>query len=193
MQLDTIRQFNWADIFVVILLLRIGYIALKSGLTIELFKLLGITLATYLSLHYYIAWAGFMQGLGAMKKIPLEFLSFVSFLALAVLGYLIFVVLRSLFYRFIKMETVPNLNKWGGFVLGIARAILLASLIMFILVISPISYFKNSVNGAYLGKRILKVSPITYSLIWNNLASKFMAKEKFNEAVLEVQENPVGK
>jgi len=186
MQLETIRQFNWVDIFVVILLLRIGYIALKSGLTIELFKLLGIILATYLSLHYYISWAGFMQGLGAMKKIPLEFLSFVSFLTLAVLGYLVFVVLRSLFYRFIKMEAVPNLNKWGGFILGIARGILLVSLIMFILAISPIGYFKNSVNGSYLGKRIIKFSPTTYSLIWNNLASKFMAKEKFNEAVLEV-------
>ena len=186
MQLDTIRQFNWVDIFVVILLLRIGYIALKSGITIELFKLLGTVLATYLSLHYYISWADFIQRLSVIKNIPQELLGFFSFVILVMLGYSIFVLLRSVFYRFIKMEAVPNLNKWGGFILGIARAILLLSLIMFILVISPIGYLKNSVNGSYLGKRILKISPTTYSLIWNNLASKFMAKEKFNEAVLEV-------
>jgi len=185
--LDTFKQFNWLDIFVIILLLRIGYIAIKTGLPLELFKLLGTIVSVYLSLHYYSVWADFLKARPALKNIPLELLSFVSFIALVILGHAIFILLRSLFLRFLKLEAVANLNKWGGLLLGIARGILLASLIMFILVISNLGYPKNSVKNSYSGKYLLRVAPATYSTIWNNLASKFMTGEKFNEAIIEVQ------
>lgn len=190
MPLEIIRQFNWIDIFIVILLFRVGYAAVKSGLPAELFKLLGTLLATYLSLHYYTVLADWFLASRAelQKKAPLEFLDFISFLVLAIGGYLIFVLLRSIFYRFIKMEAVPNLNKWGGLILGIARGILLAGLIMFMLVISSASYLKKSVANSYFGRQVFAVAPSTYSALWSGLASKFMTTEKFNKTVTEIQE-----
>ena len=53
MIVEIIKQFNWVDIFVIILSVRVLYIAVKNGLPVELFKLLGTIAAIYLSLHYY--------------------------------------------------------------------------------------------------------------------------------------------
>ncbi len=190
MFLSIVKQFNWVDILVVILLFRIGYIAIKNGLPAELFKLLGIISAIYLSLHYYTALSDWIRAhIAAEKKMPLEFLDFLVFLVLAILGYLIFVLLRSIFYRFIKMEAVPRLNKWGGLALGVARGFLLVGLVIFMLVISSISYLKNSVKNSYSGRQLFNVATSTYSWLWNAIASKFMPGEKFNRTILEVQEN----
>lgn len=194
MILDILKQLNWFDLVLLILLFRIGYIALRSGLPIELFKLLGTVLAIYLSLHYYTAGADFIRSrFAADKKMPLEFLDFLVFLGLAIAGYSILVLLRSVFYRFIKLEAVDRLNKWGGFLLGIVRGMLVSGLIIFMLVISSISYLRMSVKSSYLGPRFFQVAPNTYSWLWNNLTSKFMAQEKFNKTISEVQDSFVKK
>lgn len=189
MLLEIFKQFNWVDILVVIILFRISYIAVKNGLPGELFKFLGVLSAIYLSLHYYTVLSDFFRNSLGVKSLPLEFLDFLSFIVLAILGYLVFVSLRSVCCRFIKMEATPKLNKGGGFILGIGRGFLVVGLIIFMLVISTIGYLKNSVNDSYLGKRLFKVAPATYSALWNNLMSKFMAKEKFNKTILEVSKD----
>lgn len=189
MLLDTIRQFNWVDIFVIIVLFRIGYIAIKGGLPVEFFKLLGTLAAIYLPLHYYTMVSDFIRQRVAIVNMPLDFVDFLFFIFLAMLGYLIFLALRSVFTRFIKMEAVPHLNKWGGFILGVSRGFLCAGLIIFILVISTVGYLKTSVKDSYLGSRLFNLAPATYNWLWNNFASKFMSSEKFNKTILEVQEN----
>ena len=189
MILNIIKQFNWVDIFVIILLFRICYIAIKSGFVVELFKFLGTVLAIYLSLHYYTALADLVtRYLFIKENMPLEFLDFIAFIILVIIGYLVFVILRGVFSQLIKTEAAPNLNRWGGLVLGIVRGILFSSLIIFILVISSVSYFKNSAGNSYLGKRLFKVAPTTYTKLWNGLMSKFMTGEKFNQAIIDIQE-----
>lgn len=186
--LNIFKQFNWVDILAIILLFRIGYIAIKNGLSVELFKLLGTILAIYLSLHYYTLFSGWLVRADA-KPATVAFLNLTSFLVLAILGYLVFLLLRVIFYRFIKMEAVPRLNKWGGFVLGILRGFLLTGLIVFMLVASNIDYLKSCVKDSYLGRYLFKVAPKTYACLWNGFASKFMTKEKFNKTVLKLKED----
>lgn len=186
MLLDVLKRLNWIDFFVVILILRTGYIAMKNGFSIELFKLLGTVLATYLSLHYYLIFSDYIGKPIGVNNIPLEYLTSLIFIVLAILGYLVFVVLRNVFYRFIEMEAVPNLNQWGGLILGLARGVLLVSLIIFILVTSPLGYLKDSVAVSYSGKRLFKITPSVYTSLWNNIASKFITQEKFNKAILEI-------
>ena len=190
MLLDLIKKLNWVDVFVIIALVRIGYVAFKTGFTIELFKLLGTLLAIYLSMHYFTIVSDTLIRRGATtENVPLQFTDFISFLVLVIAGYLIFVFLRSIFYRFIKMEAALNLQKWGGFVLGIFRALLCVGLIMFMLVVSSFDYFKDSVKESYIGKSFFKIAPATYSWIWNNVSSKFMNNEKFNNTILEIQDD----
>lgn len=189
MLLSTLKQFNWIDIFAIILFIRIGYIALKNGFFVELLKLLGTILALYLSLHYYIIFSDYIISRIGTKSVDTEFVRIIAFIALAILGYLIFMLLRAVFSRFIQMEAVPTLHKWGGFILGILRGVVLLSLLIFIFVISPFSYLTHSVKNAYYGKFLFKIAPTAYSNLWNGIASKFMTQEKFNESVWEAQKN----
>ncbi|MCM8781298.1 MAG: CvpA family protein [Candidatus Omnitrophica bacterium] len=169
-------------------LFRVCYVALKTGLPIEFFKLSGTVVAVYLSSHYYTTLSALaVKHLIKGKQFLGGIFDFILFIILAAIGYGVFIILRMLFYRFIKMEATPKLNKFGGLVLGIARGILLASLLMFILVVSGLDYFKVSIGGSYLGRRIFKVVPETYSRLWNDLVSKIMINERLNDRVFTVQ------
>ncbi len=189
MLVNILKQLNWIDFIAVIILFRIGYVARKSGFSAELFKLLGTVLAIYLSLHYYIIFSDYIGSRIGVNNIPLEYLTSLIFIILGFLGYLAFVFLRNVFCRFMKMEAVPNLNQWGGLVLGLIRGVLLASLIIFILVTSPLVYLKDSVTSSYSGKSLFKIAPGVYSSLWNGIASKFATQDKFNKAILEVPKN----
>ncbi|MCX5695312.1 MAG: CvpA family protein [Candidatus Omnitrophica bacterium] len=184
MLLNILKQINWLDIFVLVLMARICYIAVKSGFPVELFKFVGTLSALYLALHYYTVLSGYIiNQVSFLDKLPGEFLQFIVFLALVTGGYSLFILLRSIFYRFLKMEAVSTLNKWGSLILGIARGVLLASLIMFMFTVSSVGYFKNSVRASYLSSRLFSVAPDTYSWIWNSITSKFALSEKYNPTV----------
>jgi uncharacterized membrane protein required for colicin V production len=186
--LDILKGINWVDIFVVIILFRLGYIAIKGGLPIEIFKILGTLAATYLSLHYYQSISeGVVLWLPLVKdRPPWDLLNFISFMILAVLGYLIFVSLRMLCYRFIKMQATPKLSKWGGLFLGLLRAVLLLGLIVFALLLTDMRYYKDSVRNSYAGRGLSKVAPNVYIWIWKTIGSKFATGENFNQSVLEL-------
>ena len=190
MVLNILKQINWVDIFVLILILRICFIAVKNGFPVELFKFIGTVSATFLSLHYYTDLAGFLSNwLFLGKRIPLEFLEFLVFLVLAISGYCLFILMRSLFSRFLKMEAISALNRWGGLFLGLARAALLSSLVMFMLAISSVGYFKESVKESYLSQRLFSVAPDVYTWMWNSVISKFSVAEKYNAVIPSIKED----
>jgi hypothetical protein len=86
------------------------------------------------------------------------------------------------------MEAVPALSKWGGFLLGLGRAVVAASLLVFLLFISSIGYISDSAKDSYISQRIFNVSVSTYAKLWNGFMNKFAAGEKFNRTVTQVQE-----
>ncbi len=183
--LDILKQFNWVDIFFAILLIRICYVAVKNGFPVELFKFLGTLLAAYLSLHYYTNLSDYITSYNATKALSIEYVSVISFIALVILGYIILALLGRLFSRFLKMEAAPKLNKWGGFILGIARSFLLMSLVIFVFLISSSQYLMHSVDNSYSGKYLFKIAPTAYTWLWDNVMSKFRPQEKFNSVVLK--------
>lgn len=188
MILAYLKQINWVDIFVVILLIRTCYIAIKTGFPTEMFKLLGTACATYLAWHYYISIGGFLN-----SRLPLEgelwvsVLNMFAFFVLALIGYLIFAIIRVLFTMLIRMEAISLLNRWGAFILGVARWGLLASLLFSLVSISNISYLKISLLNSLSGPRLVKLAPRVYTFLWNNLMSRFTDKEAFNKAVFPVE------
>lgn len=186
---EIIEQVNWVDIAVVILLLRIGCIALKEGLSVELFKFCGVFFATYITLHYYISLSDLIASRISLPEGTTAFLDFLCFVVLTVSTYLVLVLFREVFGRFIKMEAVPHLNKYGGLALGVLRGIFAAGLVVFALGISSVDYLKDSVNDSYAGRRFFKVAPGIYTWVWNNLTSKFFPQEKFNNTILEIQKD----
>ena len=85
------------------------------------------------------------------------------------------------------MEAVPALSKWGGFLIGLGRAVIAASLLVFLMFICSIGYISDSAKDSYIGQRVFNVSVSTYEKLWNGFMNKFAAGEKFNNVVTEVQ------
>lgn len=183
---NAISQFNFLDVIIVIISLRICYVAFQMGLAVEFFKLSGVILATYLSLHYYTGVSDIIQRRFIPKELPLEFMDFLVFIILAAGGYLLFVVLRNFFYRFMKLEASPKISQFGGLILGLARLFFTVGLLIYILMISNVKYLNESVKYSYLGSRSALISANTYGWLWDSVISKFSPKEKLNPTVSEV-------
>ncbi|MFH0827014.1 MAG: CvpA family protein [Candidatus Omnitrophota bacterium] len=188
---DILKQLNWIDFLMIVLFLRIIFMALSTGFALELFKLLGTLASLYISLHYFTVFTDWMGGRSttAKGKFPLQFMDFISLIAIAIIGYLIFVALRLVFDRFIKMEIHPLVNKGVALMLGSFRGLFLTSLLAFILAVSSVGYLKDSVRSSFTGRRVFNLAVDTYSWTWDHIASRFSAGEKFNSTVLEVQKD----
>lgn len=189
MLLDLIKRFNWVDILVIIIVFRVCYVSVKRGFIVELFKLLGTVLAIYLSLHYYSPLADYLNDRFSITVIPLEFLDFLCFVLLALVGYSVFIILREGITRFIKSEAAPRLNQWGGLAVGAIRSFLLLSLILYMLLISTLTYLNSSAHKAYMGPSVFRIAPGIYSNLWNTVMSKFMFNEKYNDSVTAIQDS----
>lgn len=189
MLIDSIKQFNWLDICILVLFVRICFVSARDGMPAEFFKFCGTIAAIFLALHSYKYLSVVLQGdIPYLKEAGPNVADVLSLLCLSITGYLSFLLLRIVFCRCIKMEAIPNLNRWGGLIIGVIRAVMLSGLIIFMMVVSDIPYLRASVKYSYFGAYLFKTAPKTYSLIWNNLASKFTKAQNFNAAVFKVKE-----
>lgn len=189
MVLEILKQFNWVDVVLVFLLFKISYTSLKNGFVVELFKFLGTVFSIYIAFHYFtILSDSLVRHVPEEQSFPVEFMDFLTCTGLLIAIYMLFVLLRNTLCHFIKMEAVAALSKWGGFLLGIGRAVLAASLVVFLLFISSIGYLSASAKNSYIGQRVFNVSVSTYETIWNGFMYKLATGEKFNNTVTQVQQ-----
>ena len=144
-----IENINWVDICLAILLLRICYIAVKNGFPQEVFKIFGTIAAVFISLHYYLSLSAFIRSRLGLENGALQSLDFFVFVTLVIFAQLFFVILRKIFSGALKVEALPALNKWGGFILGLARGLLLGSLLIFMLLLSGTGFFNRGVRDSY--------------------------------------------
>lgn len=179
-------QFNWVDIFVFIVFVRLIFISLKQGVLIEAFKLLGTLSGLYLSLHYYFSFASYLNGHAGNKNTPGSFLEFFAFFILFAGGYLGFWLLRVLIFRFVSTKVNPFLSKWGAFCLSFLRSVLIVSVILFAFLIPQSMYFKDSIRYSLSGNSLVKIAPATYTWVWKSIVSKLNSSEKFNNLILDV-------
>jgi len=183
---EILKQLNWIDIFSVIVLLRICYIAVKLGVISEIFKALGTVLAVYLSLHFYERLAGQLGTYPGIGNLPQSFLIVSSCIFLALAGYALFRIMHFLFTKFVKAEPAALFNRWGGLLLGLLRGCLLAGFIFFIMAASGGGYLRTSIKKSYAGERLFRIAPTTYTALWQGVVSHFSPREKSNERVKEV-------
>jgi len=186
MVLNMLTQFNWVDIVIIVLFVRLGFEAIKMGIAVEAFKLLGSLLAVYLAFHYFTSLADFIAKALSLETVPIEFIDFFCFNILWSLGYGISILFRLLFSHFVKIETISPLNRWGALALGMVRAFFVVSMTSFMLSMSSVSYLKDSVSNSFLGSNAVEFAPGVYRACWNGLFSKLMPEEKFNNTVDEI-------
>jgi len=159
--MDLLRHINWVDVLALIIIIRISYVSLGHGLSHELFALFGVYLNTLLVIHYYLK-MGFL--LSEMTGIPRVISTFVSFLFLLVAISFIVLFGRRIVDFVVKVSWNPVIERVGGILSGIARACLTVSLVLMLMMVTPLPYLQWSVRDRSLtGMFFLRIGPAAYA------------------------------
>jgi membrane protein required for colicin V production len=154
MDVSFLPETNWVDVLVVIFLIRGGYIGLDRGFSVELFKVLAAITTCVLTLCYY---TNLGEWLTSHSFLSLPVANVVSFLGIFCALLITFRAVRLFLFKILRLELFYGLERWGGFILGLSRSIVFASLFLFVLALLPAPYIKesvelNSFSGPYLQK-----------------------------------------
>jgi uncharacterized membrane protein required for colicin V production len=181
--MEIISRINWVDVLVVILMIRMSYIASREGLSHEIFPFIGSIVMAVVSLHYYKVLGAFIsQGLSG---IPVELSNFFSFLILvAAMGFLVR-FLKGVLDKIVNVKWHPLIEKFGGLTVGVARAYIITSIVLIFLILMPLPYLQWSVRDRSLtGKRVLMAGPEIYGKLSALLPDIKVRGELLNKGVI---------
>ena len=180
MSLDILGRLNWVDIFLCLILVRAVYIGLRSGFVIELFKLLGIFFAVFISLHYFSGASHFLQEKVHLPSGPADFASLGFLWSVVVLA---FKFIREGIMLLFKVEAHSTLDSAGGFIASVVRGFLICSLATLLLRASAMEYFTNNIDNSLGAAKVVGIAPRVYEATYQGFISKFFPSEEFNESV----------
>ncbi len=159
--MEILSKANWVDILVLIIMFRISYVAFYDGLSHEIFPLIAIICSAVLSLRYYTDLAVYLSE--NLLHLPIGLAEFLSFTVLIVGIGFIFKLIRAMLDKIIKVTWHPMVEKFGGLVVGIARASITTSIVLIMIALVPLSYLTWSVKERSLtGMYFLKIAPAIY-------------------------------
>lgn len=153
-------RFNWVDVLFVTLLIRICYIAFKRGFFSELLRSLGLLTAFIVSFNHSASLSDFIathaRWTGARPGV-------ISFLFIFIGILVIFKFLLIAARIFLGDKDVSVFNRSVALALGLAKGLLLTSLIYILLVNSHFEYLSKSVKDrSFSGRYVLNVAGFVY-------------------------------
>ncbi len=175
-----INSFNWVDLLILAILVRIVYIGVQTGIVIELFKLLGVLLTAFVTLHYYSQFGVFLN---RITKAPAAWMTPAAFVFLWVAMFLACWLIREGLLMIFTIEAQSMVDKWGGAILGIGRFFIVASLTLFLFLSTGDKYFERMVSGSFSQKYILTVAPGFYNGVCDGFVLKVFPNAAANAAV----------
>ena len=111
--MEILKNINWVDALILILIARTSYVSLQDGLSHELLPLVGSVCMLIFSLHYYNKIALFFSNNGL--NLPIGILNLASFILSVVCIGLIFKLAKVVIDKIIKVTWHPVIEKFGGF------------------------------------------------------------------------------
>jgi uncharacterized membrane protein required for colicin V production len=179
--------FNWVDFLIVGIIVRMCFIGVKTGVGIELFKLLSLWLATVITLHVYTTPVSDLLN-QKLPALPLDAGDVFVFIVLMTVIVLAVRIIRESFFLLVKIEAHNNLDRWGGFFIGAIRGFWIASIALFIMTISTIRYLEVSAKSSLFGHKIISLAPQIYKSSFEGLISKFLVQGQLNPEVSKALE-----
>ena len=162
--MDMITKINWVDLLIVIIMLRISYVAFQDGLSHEIFPLFGTAGTAVICLQYYHKIALFIHNNAV--TVPTALLDFVTFVVLIVIVGLLFKLLRVVVDKLIKVTWHPAAEKFGGLLCGALRASVVVSMVLIILALMPLPYLQRSIRDrSLMGMQFLRIAPNIHSKV----------------------------
>jgi uncharacterized membrane protein required for colicin V production len=163
---EVFQKINWVDILVIILLIRTSYIGAHAGLSVEIFKIIGILTGLYLSIKYYSTIGALLT---SKVVLPPNISESATFLILILLSILTLKLVELGLTGIVKLKFADKLNKWGGFAVGLVRGLVISSLIFIFFTLTQADYLvksidERSITGPYIGK----IAPFIYQIVSRN-------------------------
>ena len=166
--MDIIRQLNWIDVLVIILVIRISYVAFQEGLSHEIFPLISGIASIIISLRYYHKLGGFFSN--AMPALSKAISNFTGFCLLVIGTGLAFKFVRIVLNKVIKVQWHPLIERFGGLVFGACRGAITACLVLETMVMAPLPYLQWSIRDrSFSGVYFVRIGPTVYEA-----ASRFL-------------------
>lgn len=182
MSFDFIKNFNWTDLLILAVLVRVIYTSVQTGFIVELFKLFGTVVTLFICFHYYSGLAGVIFRNSGIAE------GWAWAVVFAVLWAVCFVVcklIRDGLFLVFTVETQALVDKWGAPVLAIGRFFLVGSMMLFLLLTTGNEYLEMMTVRSFSHQYVLSVAPEVYRSISDGVVTKLVASEKFNERVNE--------
>ena len=155
-------RFNWVDVLFVTLLIRICYIAFKSGFLSEFFRSLGLFTAFIVSFNHSASLSDFIAAHARWTGARPGIISFL-FIFIAVL--VIFKTLAIVARIFLRSGDVSVFSKLAALTLSLGRVLLLASLVYSLFVNSPFEYLSRSARDrSFSGRYVSGVAVSVYRM-----------------------------
>lgn len=156
---------NILDIIFIIPLLWLMYRGFRKGLIIELATLAALILGIYLSIRFSGVVAGFLIGKFGMNT---SYVSIIAFIITFVGVVIIVNLIGRILEKFIDLIALGFINKFLGAVFGLAKAVILLSVIIFIINMFDKNqkiFSEERREGSFLYKPIALVVPAILPMI----------------------------
>lgn len=161
------------------------FVGMKTGFFVELFKLLGIVFAIFITHHYYTSVAGFLHDKAHFAPFvanPVAF-GFLWFLVV-----MVFKLVRDGLLILFKIQTNSAFNQWAGFAISLGRGVLVCSLTLMLLNSSETKILSRYISRSLSGQYLNGISLGVYEAVYYSLVSRFFEHEKLNMAVFKLKE-----
>lgn len=157
-------DFYWFDVIILGFTLLLGLKGILNGLVKEVFGLLGIVGGVFVA-SKYTDWAtSFVQN--TFYKIQNESLaSFVGFLFLLLVFWVLCLLMGILFSKMIKLSNLSFLDRLGGFLFGGTKVFLIFAILIFC--ITKINFLNEKLENFARGSYTLDLLRNTGSYVMN--------------------------
>lgn len=180
---NALTSFNWLDLVMAVVVAVTVYRGAVHGFVVEFFKVIGIFLATVISMHFFTYAANFLK---EFLMMPLLWGQLVSYIIFSVLIILFFRVVGQGWLLILKVDGKAGFNQWGGTILAFFSSFLLCGLLFFGILMAGNQtlnkFARNSVSGYYL----IDLAPNVYKAVYQGIIVPFFPDEGLNKKIFEI-------
>jgi len=179
---ELLSRLNWVDIFVVILLVRIGYISSFIGVGRQILPLFLLETILLITLYNYINIAAFFIKSYSFTPSTCRFF---TFLLMTLAFFAIYQVIMRLTGMFFSSNTegAVGIEKMGGVFLGILRSSVLLGIILINLLLFPFKFTEDSVKNSYTGFFFISANVNVYTSIANLIIKDEKKKISYDKTI----------
>jgi len=176
---------NVVDVFMVLFMGAMVYFKRSDGIVAELFKLIGVFSAVFITLHYYVRFASILRSNLFAKEIVTEIFAY-CILAVAVLS--VFAMIIRGWETILRIKSFEALDRWGNFILSLVRGYLICGLIYIGLLLTGSGYLEPQARQS-LTRHVFRPAAIEfYRFTYRSFVEKIVPGEGINKKVFKLVE-----